>query len=354
MGNFKRINESRARYEKTQEDTNTKMQAASTKSGINWKKWLVYGATALVAVTVGYYSYKAWYSPLLAETASLDDGEVLKAEETHLAFLQEAKLGEFMGAPTVIEIVNTRWSTMVGDKNSKAYKKVEVEPAVAGNMFGYGGKAAITKQVKKTAEEMKIALKQGQTDADLFKPDFALDEDQVKDVLRETADIKNMELSADAKTEAALAFKQAKVDAVNHSWTGARNQALGVAGVPTAAVGLTGYWAYNKWCSKKDDKPVDQKPAYKKPVDNRRQNTDPNARTPYNTAGDRTNTKTDGSKTQVEGGDDTKTNKADKKSGMPGWAIFLIVFAIVAVIGAVVYFVFFTSKDEDEEFDNEL
>merc|ERR1711900_130707 len=69
------------------------------------------------------------------------------------------KLGEFMSAPTVIETVNTRWSTMVGDKNSKAYKKVEVEPAVAGNMFGYGGKAAITKQVKKTAEEMNITLK---------------------------------------------------------------------------------------------------------------------------------------------------------------------------------------------------
>merc|ERR1711964_532388 len=117
--------------------------------------------------------------------------------------------------------------------------------------------------------------------------------------------------------------QQVKVDAVNHSWTGARNQALGVAGVPTAAVGLTGYWAYNKWCSKKDDKPVDQKPAYKIPAD-RRQNTDPNARTRYDTAGDRTNTKTDGSKTQVEGGDDTKTNKAEKKSGMPGWAIFLI------------------------------
>jgi len=330
------------------------MQAASTKSGINWKKWLVYGATALVAVTVGYYSYKAWYSPLLAETATLTDEEVTAAEKTRLEFLQEAKLGEFMGAPTVIETVNTRWSTMVGDKNSKAYKKVEVEPAVAGNMFGYGAKAAITKQVKKTAEEMKITLKQGQTDADLFKPDFALDEDQVKDVLRETADIKGMELSADAKTAAALVAQQAKVDAVNNTLFGARNQAIGVAAVPTAAVGLGGYFAYNKCCSKKDDKPVDQKPAYKKPVDNRRQNTDPNARTPYNTAGDRTNTKTDGSKTQVEGGDDTKTNKADKKSGMPGWAIFLIIFAIVAVIGAVVYFVFFTSKDEDEEFDNEL
>merc|ERR1711964_967829 len=149
-----------------------------------------------------------------------------------------------------------------------------------------------------------------------------------------------------------------------------RNQAIGVAAVPTLAVGAGGYFAYNKWCSTKDDKPVDQKPAdqkpadqkpagqkptSKKPVDNRRQNTDPNARTPYSTVGDRNNTKTDGSKIPVEGGDDTKTNKAEKKSGMPGWAIVLIIFAIVAVIGAAaVYFVFFTSKDEDEEFDNEL
>merc|ERR1711900_108077 len=169
-------------------------------------------------------------------------------------------------------------------------------------------------------------------------------------------------LAADEKTAAAglaLAAKQLKVDlkvdAVNHA---ARNQAIGVAAVPTLAVGAGGYFAYNKWCSTKDDKPVDQKPAdqkpadqkpadqkpaSKKPVDNRRQNTDPNART-NKTAGDRNNTKTDGSKTQVEGGDDTKTNKTEKKSGMPGWAIVLIIFAIVAVIGAVVYFVFFTSK----------
>merc|ERR1711900_143618 len=174
-------------------------------------------------------------------------------------------------------------------------------------------------------------------------------------------------LAADEKTAAAglaLAAKQLKVDlkvdAVNHA---ARNQAIGVAAVPTLAVGAGGYFAYNKWCSKKDEKPADQKPvdqkpadqkpASKKPVDNRRQNTDPNART-NKTAGDRNNTKTDGSKTQVEGGDDTKTNKTEKKSGMPGWAIVLIIFAIVAVIGAVVYFVFFTSKDEDEEFENEL
>merc|ERR1711964_587131 len=108
-----------------------------------------------------------------------------------------------------------------------------------------------------------------------------------------------------------------------------RNQAIGVAAVPTLAVGAGGYFAYNKWCSTKDDKPVDQKPAdqkpadqkpadqkpadqkpagqkpaSKKPVDNRRQNTDPNART-NKTAGDR----------DREGGDDTKTNKADQKSG---------------------------------------
>merc|ERR1711900_69620 len=126
-------------------------------------------------------------------------------------------------------------------------------------------------------------------------------------------------------------------------------------GATATAGGALALFGMTACCGKKaeDDKPVDQKPAYKRPAD-RRQNTDPNARTRYDTAGDRTNTKIDGSKTQVEGGDDTKTNKADKKSGMPGWAIFLIIFAIVAVIGAVVYFVFFTSKDEDEEFDNEL
>merc|ERR1711964_699999 len=235
-----------------------------------------------------------------------------------------------------------------------------------------------------TPEKLGITLKEGQ---DLSSPDFKFDANQLKDFYRNSDVIENVVLSPDEKTAAAgsaLAAKQLKVDlkvdAVNH---GARNQAIGVAAVPTLAVGAGGYWGYNKWCSTKDDKPVDQKPAdqkpvdqkpagqkpagqkpvdqkpadqkpaSKKPVDNRRQNTDPNART-NKTAGDRNNTKTDGSKTQVEGGDDTKTNKTEKKSGIPGWAIVLIIFAIVAVIGAVVYFVFFTSKDEDEEFDNEL
>merc|ERR1711900_136632 len=107
----------------------------------------------------------------------------------------------------------------------------------------------------------------------------------------------------------ALAIKQAEVDAeVNNTVFGARNQALGVAGVSGAAAGYGGYWAYNKWCSKKDDKPVDQKPVHQYPV---------NPHVPHRgdrrtnkTAGDRTNTKTDESKTQVEGSDDTKTNKA--------------------------------------------
>merc|ERR1711964_859198 len=103
-------------------------------------------------------------------------------------------------------------------------------------------------------------------------------------------------------------------------------------GATATACGALALFGMTACCGKKaeDDKPVDQKPAYKRPAD-RRQTTDPNARTRYDTAGDRTNTKTDGSKTQVEGGDDTKTNKAEKKSGMPGWAIFLIIFAIVAV-----------------------
>merc|ERR1711900_123660 len=85
----------------------------------------------------------------------------------------------------------------------------------------------------------------------------------------------------------ALAIKQAEVDAeVNNTVFGARNQALGVAGVSGAAAGYGGYWAYNKWCSKKDDKPVDQYPVNPHV---------PHART-NKTAGDRTNTKTDESK----------------------------------------------------------
>merc|ERR1711964_589534 len=134
-----------------------------------------------------------------------------------------------------------------------------------------------------TAQELGnvgITLKEGQS---LSKPDFKLDANQLKDFYRNNS---RSWFTADDKTAAALAAKQLKVDAVNYAWTGARNQAIGVAAVPTLAVGLGGYWGYNKWCSKKDDKPVDQKPASKKPVDNRRQNTDPNART-NKTAGDR-------------------------------------------------------------------
>merc|ERR1711964_782002 len=305
MGNFKRINESRARYEKTQEDTNTKMQAASTKSGINWKKWLVYGATALVAVTVGYYSYKAWYSPQLAETATLTDEEVKAAEKTHLAFLTEAKISELTTTGEV-DLFNflkkEKWDIMKDPSGVVC----TMEPT------GTGPNAA-NMLVPITAQKLGnvgITLKEGQ---DMGKPDFKLDADQLKGFYRNNS---RSWFTDDDKTAAALAAKQLKVDAVNYAWTGARNQAIGVAAVPTLAVGLGGYWGYNKWCSKKDEKPADQKPASKKPVDNRRQNTDPNART-NNTAGDRNNTKTDGSKIQVEGGDDTKTNKADQKSGMP-------------------------------------
>merc|ERR1711964_764575 len=106
---------------------------------------------------------------------------------------------------------------------------------------------------------------------DLSSPDFKFDADQLKDFYRNSDVIKNVVLSPDEKTAAAglaLAAKQLKVDlkvdAVNHA---ARNQAIGVAAVPTLAVGAGGYWAYNKWCSKKDDKPVDQKPVDQKPVD---------------------------------------------------------------------------------------
>merc|ERR1711964_479233 len=176
--------------------------------------------------------------------------------------------------------------------------------------------------------------------------DFKLDEDQATEYYSEYTKAElvlsqenifksNPKLAKGLLEPEALAIKQAEVDAeVNNTVFGARNQALGVAGVSGAAAGYGGYWAYNKWCSKKDDKPVDQKPVHQYPVNPHV----PHVRT-NNTAGDRTN---------------TKTNKADKKSGMPGWAIFLIIFAIVAVIGAVVYFVFSTSKDEDEEFDEEL
>jgi len=329
---------------------------ASTKSGINWKKWLTIGATVLAAATVGYFSYRYWYTPQLAETVELTPDELKKGEEKALGSKQDAELAALMtnveGKPTPVVKYNSRWARAVKKQtDAEAIEKAGGSPG----FFGLFATSAKKAPARKTAQELGITLKEGQTDADLYKLDFKLDEDQVRDYVRNSKDVQAITLTDEDKAGVLSFGKQNKVDAeVNHSWTGLRNQAIGVAAVPTAAVGLSGYWAYNKCCSKKDDKPVDQKPAYKKPVDNRRQNTDPNARTPYNTAGDRTNTNTDESKTQVEGGDDTKTNKADKKSGMPGWAIFLIIFAIVAVIGAVVYFVFFTSKDEDEEFDNEL
>jgi len=83
--------------------------------------------------------------------------------------------------------------------------------------------------------------------------------------------------------------------------------------------------------------------ATKKPVV-----TDHNAQTGSNTEGEGYNTKIEGGETSVEGGDDTKTTKKENSS-MGGWAIFLIICGIVLLVGALVYFIFFMRKGENDE-----
>merc|ERR1711964_965798 len=132
------------------------------------------------------------------------------------------------------------------------------------------------------------------------KPEFELGNEFVKLGFKKAVVTKaDFAFTHERVIESVKAAAEAKVDttaAYNNEYNTYKEQmaANGAANAATAG-GALALFGMTACCGKKaeDDKPVDQKPADK------RQNTDPNARTRYDTAGDRTNTKTDGSKTQV-------------------------------------------------------
>jgi len=332
---------------------------AATKSSTPWKTYAVYAVTAVLALTAGYFAYYGMYGRMktVADEAAVDQTMIDQAKADGLDALKSVEVAKLLEEGTDADALLK--AHVVAQKADEALRK---DPVNGWFWTSWGAVEGHTPAARKTAEELGITLKDGETIDAVYNGDYKLDDAQAKGYLKTTV---TAELPAefDAK-QAAFEALQLQVDTEKNGWTSATGlTSAGVGAVGAGAVGAGTYFGLNKVLGEEQvEKPKPTKPeptepkidpATGKPVKKTDQpKIDPATGKPVvkKTEDDTKDTVKD-SKDNTDGEDTPKTD--DGEGGIGGWAIFFIILACLAVVGGLVYFFFFMPKDEDEEFDAE-